>query len=36
MVERIVHIDRVTNSNPVATTLEPNRKVRLGLYIYNQ
>ena len=32
MVEHIVHIDGVTGSSPVATTREPNRKVRLVLY----
>jgi len=33
MVEHIVHIDGVTGSIPVATTREPNRKVRLVLYM---
>ena len=33
MVEHIVHIDGVTGSCPVATIREPNRKVRLVLYI---
>ena len=33
MVEHIVHIDGVTGSSPVATTKEPNRKVRLNLDI---
>ena len=32
MVEHIVHIDGVTGSSPVATTREPNRKVRLVMY----
>ena len=32
MVEHIVHIDGVTGSSPVATTGEPNRKVRLVMY----
>ena len=32
LVEHIVHIDGVTGSSPVATTREPNRKVRLVLY----
>ena len=32
MVEHIVHIDGVTGSSPVATTREPNRKVRLVLH----
>ena len=32
-VEHIVHIDGVIGSSPVATTREPNRKVRLVLYI---
>ena len=31
-VEHIVHIDGVTGSSPVATTGEPNRKVRLVMY----
>ena len=31
LVEHIVHIDGVTGSSPVATTREPNRKVRLYL-----
>ena len=30
--EHIVHIDGVTGSSPVATTREPNRKVRLVLH----
>ena len=33
MVEHIVHIDGVTGSSPVATTWEPNRKVRLVSYM---
>ena len=33
LVEHIVHIDGVTGLSPVATTREPNRKVRLVLYI---
>jgi len=32
-VEHIVHIDGFTGSSPVATTPEPNRKVRLNLHI---
>ena len=32
MAEHIVHIDGLTGSSPVATTREPNRKVRFISY----